>query len=246
MLYLNIVMQPRETAFRPMIGNSHGFKVWLSSFFATALFVFIAYLWLDRPIALWVRSNVHLHQEIILKPLTQAPNPLVILSAIVFVILGLKSLAGRSFAKYEAIGFLCSISVLTTESIKNDLKFVFGRTWPKTWADHNPSFLHDSVYGFNFMHGGIGYQSFPSGHMAAMAAAAVVLGIYYPKHRWACFLICIIVGASLIGTNYHFLSDVIAGAFLGSSIALMAAAFWNSRSANAIENVKRNQANLTS
>src|SRR5574340_1127235 len=237
MLYLNLVMQPCAKTFRLTIGNLHGFIIWLSFFFATALFVFISYLWLDRPIALWVRANIHLHQETVLKPLTQAPNPIIILSAIVFVILGLKAFNGRLFAKHEVVSFLCSISVLATESIKDILKFVFGRTWPKTWTDNNPSFLHDGVYGFNFLHGGMGYQSFPSGHMATIVAAAVLLGIYYPKSRWACFAICIVVGASLIGANYHFLSDVIAGGFLGSSIAIMTLGFWNSQRSNSIENV---------
>ena len=210
-----------------MSGKSGCTTVWLLSFLATGLFVFISYLWLDRPIARWVQANVHLHQEVILKPLGQAPNPLVVLSAIGFVILGLKALSRRPFAKFEAASLVCSISVLTTETIKNVLKFVFGRTWPKTWADHNASLLHDGVYGFNFMHGGIGYQSFPSGHMASVAALAFVFGIYYPKYRWACLLVSVVAGASLIGTNYHFLGDVIAGGFLGSSIALMTVAFWS-------------------
>src|SRR5581483_2943738 len=125
-------MNPRsDKRSLPMAGKSAGITVWLLSFLATGLFVFISYLWLDRPIARWVQVNVHLHQEVILKPLGQAPNPLVILSAIGFVILGLKALSRRPFAKFEATSFVCSISVLATETIKNVLKFVFGRTWPK-------------------------------------------------------------------------------------------------------------------
>jgi membrane-associated phospholipid phosphatase len=208
-------------------GKLKGITAWLVSLLATAFVVVIAYFWLDRPIALWVGANVQLHQQTILKALTGAPNPLIILSGIIIVAFGLKALTGRSFAKYEAASLLCSVSIIVTESIKNDLKLVFGRTWPQTWIENNPSFVRDGVYGFNFWHGGVGYQSFPSGHMAAVCTAAVVLSLYYPKYKWVFVLACIIVGAVLIGTNYHFLSDVIAGAFLGGSIAWMNAAIWD-------------------
>src|SRR5581483_1376816 len=90
-----VMKLPSDKRLLPMAGNSADITVWLLSFLATSLFVFISYLWLDRPIARWVQDNIHLHQEVILKPLAQAPNPLVILSAIGFVILGLKALSRR-------------------------------------------------------------------------------------------------------------------------------------------------------
>ena len=64
------------------------------------------------------------------------------------------------------------------ETIKNGLKFVFGRTWPETWVNNNPSFIRDGVYGFNWFHGGAGYASFPSGHMSVTCALAAVLWIW--------------------------------------------------------------------
>ena len=66
---------------------------------------------------------------------------------------------------------------------KSQLKLVFGRTWPDTFRDNNPSFLHDGVYGFNFFHGGHAYASFPSGHTAVTCAVISVLWIYYPAWR---------------------------------------------------------------
>jgi membrane-associated phospholipid phosphatase len=72
------------------------------------------------------------------------------------------------------------------------------------------------------MHGGAAYQSFPSGHMAATCAVVSVLWIWYPRLRWLVTIAGIAVGVGLIGANYHFLSDVIAGAFIGISIGLRA------------------------
>jgi len=61
-----------------------------------------------------------------------------------------------------------SISVLTTWAMKNQLKVVFGRTWPETWTRNNPSLIRDGVFGFNPFTTGSGYESFPSGHTAAI------------------------------------------------------------------------------
>ena len=61
---------------------------------------------------------------------------------------------------------------------------MFGRTWPETWTHNNPSLIHDGAYGFNWFHGGPGYELFPSGHMAAICAVISVLW-NFPKHEKA-------------------------------------------------------------
>ena len=73
------------------------------------------------------------------------------------------------------------------------------------------------------MHGDGAYNSFPSGHMAAACGVLSVLWFWYQRLRG---LWVIAVGAGLVGLNYHFLSDVLAGSFLGSSIGWMATAIW--------------------
>jgi membrane-associated phospholipid phosphatase len=88
------------------------------------------------------------------------------------------------------------------------------------------------------MHGGAAYQSFPSGHMAATCAVVSVLWIWYPRLRWLVTIAGIAVGVGLIGANYHFLSDVIAGAFIGISIGWMAVAIWNVNTAIGARNAK--------
>jgi membrane-associated phospholipid phosphatase len=121
---------------------------------------------------------------------------------------------------------ICSLSVLITEAAKEQLKFLFGRTWPESWTGNNPSFIRDGVYGFHFMHGGAGYNSFPSGHMATSCAVLAVVWLWYPRFRGLCIVAGLAIGAGLVGGNYHFLSDVLAGAFLGASIGLMVAMIW--------------------
>jgi membrane-associated phospholipid phosphatase len=199
---------------------------WLIGLIATVGAVIISFQWLDRPIALKVHSNIGHPHSGILDLLTQIPNPIVLLAVVTFLLLGLRALIGRSLSNHQAAAFVCSLSVIFGETTKDQLKFIFGRTWPETWVGNNPSFIRDGVYGFNFMHGGAGYQSFPSGHMAATCAVMSVLWILYPRLRWLCVIPGLAVGAGLVGGDYHFLSDVIAGAFVGSSAGWMVTAIW--------------------
>jgi membrane-associated phospholipid phosphatase len=51
----------------------------------------------------------------------------------------------------------------------------------------------------------------------------------YPRLRPLYALAVAAVGVGLIGANYHFLSDVIAGGFVGSSTGWMTVALWRKR-----------------
>ncbi len=197
---------------------------WSLSLLATAVAVAIAYLWIDRPIALIAHHQLAHHETF--AQLTHIPDPFMPLAVIVFVVLGLWRLSGRALTTLQATAAIASISLVMTEATKNLLKYVFGRTWPETWVLNNPSFIHDGAYGFNPFHGGRGFASFPSGHMAVTCAVISVLWIAYPKWRALYALAVAAVAVGLIGANYHFLSDVIAGGFVGVSTGWMATALW--------------------
>ena len=127
---------------------------------------------------------------------------------------------------FQAVMLLCGLSLVVADALKNQLKFVFGRTWPETWVSNNPSLIHNGVYGFNPFHGGAGYASFPSGHAASICAVMSVLWICYPRFRPLYVLCVAAVVVGLIGADYHFLSDVIAGGFIGVSTGWIAVALW--------------------
>lgn len=199
---------------------------WIAALAATAAAVVISFQWFDRPIASFAHAHFARPNHGLFENLTHIPDPLIPLAAIVFVVLGLRALAGRSLSNYQAAAFVCSLSVIFGEAIKDQLKLVFGRTWPETWTQNNPSFIRDGVYEFNFMHGGGAYQSFPSGHMAASCAVISVLWVWYPRLRALLAIAGLAVAVGLVGANYHFLSDVMAGAFVGLSTGWMATAIW--------------------
>lgn len=200
---------------------------WLLGLLATAAVVAATYAWLDRPVAQFAHARFAHHAAF--AELTHIPDPFVPLAVVVFVGLGLWALCGRALSKSAATALLCSISLVMAEMLKIQLKFMFGRTWPETWVQNNPSFIRDGAYGFNLFHGGPGFASFPSGHTAITCAVISVLWIAYPRWRALYALVVAAVAVGLIGANFHFLSDVIAGGFVGVSTGWMVTALWRAR-----------------
>ena len=201
-------------------------RAWLIALALTAAFCAISYAWFDRPIAFFVHRE--LGQPALLAHLPRISEWLVIAASGVFVLLGLRGLTGRPLSRLEAVFLLCGLSIIVAAAIKGELKFVFGRTWPETWTGNNPSPIRDGVYGFHFFQGGRGYESFPSGHTAAVCAAAAVLWQCYPRWRALYALAVILVVIGLIGSDFHFLSDIAAGGFVGASTGWLAVLMWES------------------
>jgi len=92
--------------------------------------------------------------------------------------------------------------------IKTFLKFLFGRTNPRSWLLNGKPLEFDW---FNKSWSG----SFPSGHMTVFAAFGAAVIYFYPKYRRIVITLLVLLALALIGTDYHFLSDVIFGTYLG-------------------------------
>ena len=201
------------------------FKIWLVGFVVTATVVWVSVQWIDRPIALWIfdvfggrRIPTQTADRIFSIPL---------ITTIVFVICGIIAIMGRRVSKLEAAIAMCAISTLATTVIKDQLKFAFGRTWPDTWGPGIMSFVRDNVYGFHFFQSGKSFESFPSGHAAVAAAVLSVIWILFPNLRVFCTIGLIAVDIGLVALNLHFLSDVVAGSFVGISAGLFTVALWS-------------------
>jgi membrane-associated phospholipid phosphatase len=208
--------------------------IWIIALLGVVTAVVFSILWVDRPLALFGHYYFRFVVRGAVAELSYFPNPLVLMALVSSVVLTLRMIFWRSLSWNQVSIFVGSLGVIFTEITKNILKFIFGRTWPETWVDNNPSFIRDGVYGFHFMHGGSGYQSFPSGHMAAACTVLAVVWIRYPDFRSYSVVAGLLVGAVLVGANYHFLSDVIAGAFVGISIGWITTVVWDACAARGI------------
>ena len=205
-------------------GEMNHLRNWSLGFLGTAVAVAVAYFWLDRPIAQFAHQE--LHDFHLFEKLTLIPDALTPLAVLAFMVLGLRGLTRRPLSKFQTVMLLSGVSLAVAVTNKDQLKYIFGRTWPETWIRNNPSFIRDGVYGFHPFHGGTGYSSFPSGHTVAICTVMTVLWICYPKFRPVYGLCMAAVAVGLVGANFHFLGDVIAGGFLGVSVGWLAVAWW--------------------
>jgi len=197
---------------------------WAIEFCLTGAAVVLSYFWLDRPIALFVHE--HLRGFDAFAMLTYVPAITIPLAVAAFTAVALRVLSGRALSRLQTVIVLAGASLAVSEAIKVQLKYAFGRTWPETWVRDNPSFIRDGVYGFYPFHGGPGFAAFPSGHMSAICALLSVFWVCYPRLRVLYALVMAVVGIGLIGADFHFLSDVIAGAFLGIWTGWLTVALW--------------------
>ena len=177
---------------------------WCIGLAFTAGTVVTSDLWLDQPIASFVHQNVT--DKTIFVWLHRLPVAFLLLSLLVFVWCGFWALTNRPFSRVQSVGLTCSISFVTANFINNQFKYAFGRTWPDTWVQNNPSLIQNGVFGFNPFHGGPGFASFPSGHVAAVCAVITVLWSAYPSLR-PNYVVCL--SAVAIGDEKSFPARVI-------------------------------------
>jgi membrane-associated phospholipid phosphatase len=185
--------------------------------------VALAYFFADRPLAAALRP--HLKGVEFFPWLTHIVDPLGPLSCIGVTVAAARALARGSLTPLETALLRIGCAILIAWALKEELKWAFGRTWPETWirASPNPSYFGDGTYGFFPFHGGQGYASFPSGHTAAITAFAGAVWVLSPKFRCVGVALTLAVAIGLLGADYHWLSDIIAGAILGGSTGIAAA-----------------------
>ena len=117
----------------------------------------------------------------------------------------------RRRGEYELTKFLrlAATALPVSYLLKTVLQVSFGRITTRAWV-HTFGPME-----FHWFHGTGEYGGFPSGHMTVFTSFFVAVGYCYPHYRLHSFSFLIILATALIVTDYHFLSDVIAGAYTG-------------------------------
>ncbi len=213
--------------------SSRAALLWIVGLSATcAILVYATAALVDRPVADWVHAHLgdarfdwfeatykgHLLR---LGPFSLMAGPaeaLQPLAVLAFAILAISVAVGPRLGTDGRNVLAFCLSIFASSGICSAAKEVFGRTWPESWLGDNPSWIRDGVFGFFPFHGGMGWASFPSGHATAITTVGTVLWFIWPELRWGSGAVVVIVIIGLIGGNYHFVSDIIGGLFLGVGV----------------------------
>jgi membrane-associated phospholipid phosphatase len=122
------------------------------------------------------------------------------LAVVLLVLLGLGLLARRQ--KLTCVAALLGAAFTATAAVVAPLKWLASR-------DPNGVF-----HGFGAAKNGI---LFPSGHAALALAAGAVIASAWRWARWPAWMVALAVASSRV-VLFHYLSDVVAGAFVGAAI----------------------------
>jgi membrane-associated phospholipid phosphatase len=188
----------------------------------------------DRPVATWVHEHLgdarfgwftgnYGGYLLTLGPFSLMAAPaqaLESLAVLVFLVLVVAASTGWLPGIRARIVLTLCLAIFAVTAITSVAKAVFGRTWPESWLGDNPSWIRDGVFGFFPFHQGAGWGSFPSGHTAVTTATATILWLVWPELRVLWVMLLAVVVAGLIGANYHFVSDIIGGLYLGVAVGL--------------------------
>jgi membrane-associated phospholipid phosphatase len=191
-------------------------RIWLLSFVACAAAVAFTFAELDVAVAqrVW-KIGGHLSS------LSTAFGATVILtleSVVVLVLIVARLVRGHISRFAETLTLACLASICAYGVNDQVLKPFFGVQAPAVVVD-------GARHTFHLLKGAAN-SSFPSGHMVlAGAFAGVFMRLYTVSIRPLAALL-LLVAALLVAGDWHFISDVIAGTFLGMSAGILAGEGW--------------------
>lgn len=193
--------------------NLTAFQRWVLALLACVVLVTVCIAYVDRPVAEFLETHVRHTTLWIVIDRALSPLDLVVVSALLFLFgCGIWAASGHQLRRWADTPLLCSWSAIWAVAADIIFKQIFGRGWP------DPTYVHDHLYAFHFLRGGPHWNSFPSGTAAISVAVASVLWIARPHWRVVSLLVVVFLSVAVVVANYHWISDVIAGAFLGVSI----------------------------
>ncbi|AXA33450.1 phosphatase PAP2 family protein [Francisella adeliensis] len=182
-------------------------------------FIVICYFFVDRQVV-WFAHNHDFRQYTVLYFLSDHLVNIINFMVFFFYIYYFIKLVCKRVSGIDSKFIFVANAILIGQFIKEILKGVFGRYWAATFRNNNPSLIHDNAYGFNWFKFSSDYASFPSGHATFIFSFAVSMWILFPKFRWFYGLLAFLVTMAQLLQYFHYASDLIAGATLGSIVAV--------------------------
>jgi membrane-associated phospholipid phosphatase len=174
-----------------------------------------SYWFIDHPLSLWIAQT--LKGWAVYERATNVPDQLLMLVVLITSLSWLAYLRWRSDQTHSLhaqfvrlIGTTLPIAFV----LKSLLKWVFGRTETHAWLEGVPD-------GFHWLAGTAGTVGFPSGHMLVLSPLFLACWQFFPRYRAVCGVLWGGLALALMATEYHFLSDVLAGSGIGILIHVL-------------------------
>lgn len=189
-------------------------RTFIGLFFVVGLMVVLSHFYLDARIAMFFNRQFETRSQL-LGPVDRLTH----IASYLFLMVCAIAISGGAVYLYlrhsgadnvhRRFFQIISIALPAAFLLKSFLQDVFGAPSPKLWL-HYPG-----EWGFHWFTGGGQLNAFPSGHMSVLTPLIIALWRFYPRYRNIFIVLGLALAGALIVTNSHFLSDVIAGAYLG-------------------------------
>jgi len=194
------------------------YQKWIGSGLLLTPFIFLCVRYLDIPVALFVKN--HLYASPQWANITSDLPDLLLMVVLLSMLASLSVYLRRSRKGiYDATTVFARLVLWAAPAsylTKMVLKIFFGRVNTRYWLEQ------PNLYGFHWFQLHEHCRGFPSGHMLVIVTLLAALWRFYPKSRPLCLVTATGLGAALVATNYHFVSDVIAGTYLGLLVEAVA------------------------
>jgi len=176
-----------------------------------SILAWLCVLYVDRPVSLYIHE--HLYGNRYWAQLTSSlPDTLLVM----VVVISAASFIDYCFRKQKHVLDThtllmrhIALSVPISYVVKVVLKILFGRVETRYWLKHQ------HLYEFHWFHSCGNFSGFPSGHMIVFATLFAAIARYHPPHSVLCHSLLGVLAILLVATNYHFVGDVIYGAYIG-------------------------------
>ena len=190
--------------------------MWLLSLLICTFLVTVAFLYFDVPVARRV-YGIFGATERLAKGFGSAVL-LGIEATVALALVTIRITRGHLSPFREATALACLTSICAYAINDSTLKLFFGVPNPA-------AVLHGTQHAFNLLSGSSN-SSFPSGHMVLASAFAGIFMRLYRASILPFSALLLIAAVLLIAGDWHFVSDVIAGTFVGVSAGLLAGEVW--------------------
>jgi len=165
----------------------------------------IAYLFIDKPLALWL-AHYDLGGFKVVTKLGDAA--LWVVPSLLLYLYFRKSSPPKAKKALYVLG-----SVAISGIIVDIIKPIIGRARPN-------ELLHHHFYGFEPLTFKASFWSMPSGHSATAFSGFLALALLYPKYRHLFLALATLTALSRVLLTKHYLSDVLIGSTIGALTAI--------------------------